>query len=748
MLVFSSTAFAKDYLAKDSKDFKAKVKRLKPGDHLIMANGNWKDFEILFTGEGTEQEPIVLRAQEKGKVILSGQSNLRLRGKHLVVKGLVFKDGYSPTHTVIAFRQNKENLAYHSRVTEVVIDNYNKPERFDNDHWVLMYGKHNRFDHNHLQGKRNKGVTFAVRLDTEDSRENHHRIDHNYFGPRPILGANGGETFRIGTSHYSLSNSRTVVENNYFDRCNGELEIISNKSGHNIFRGNVFFESRGTLTFRHGHDNIAENNVFLGNKAEHTGGIRIINRRQTVRNNYLQGLTGYRLGGGFVVMNGVPNSPINRYDQVEDALIQNNTLINVENIQLAAGSDDERSAVPIDSRMEGNLIYNENKQDPVTIFDDISGITFKNNVINDIADFQIKQGFSSKDITLARAANGLLYPKSAELEKVGVSRDLKPISKDETGVSWYPKPGSLTVLGIGDVHDVKAGEGTLSKAIKEARAGDILRLQSGNYTVRRVLEIAKPISIFAADHDPQLSADQLSVSIEFERPSLFMINDGGSLHLQGLSISGASSPDYAGNAVIRTQRRSMLINYEILIEHCNITSLDVNHSFNLIDVAKGSFADHIKITNSSFKNITGSIIKLNKETDDYGIYNAEYVTISDSMFEDVQGSLVDFYRGGTDESTFGPHFTLVNSTLSNVGTGKRNKSGSSINLHGVQVSRIADNKFIASLPIFVNHTVGEPKTGIFGNTFVATKAPRVQELNSSEENTAVIRDNSYQTRDE
>ena len=143
-------------------------------------------------------------------MIITGQSNLRIAGKHLVVSGLVFKDGHSPTNTVIAFRRTKGELANHSRVTEVVIDHFNNPERFEPDFWVMMYGKNNRFDHNHLEGKSNQGVTMAVRMNSVESQENHHRIDHNYFGPRPVLGSNGGETLRIGTSHYSLTNSYTA----------------------------------------------------------------------------------------------------------------------------------------------------------------------------------------------------------------------------------------------------------------------------------------------------------------------------------------------------------------------------------------------------------------------------------------------------------------------------------------------------------------------------------------------------------
>ena len=184
-------------LVHSQQAFRDAVKTLEPGDSIVLADGVWKDFEIVFTGVGTAEKPISLTAQTKGKVIISGQSNLRLAGEHLLVSGLVFANGYTPTDAVISFRKGKSELANHSRVTEVVIDNFSNPERFETDSWVMMYGKYNRFDHNHLEGKRNKGVTMAVRLNTEDSRENYHRIDHNYFGPRPVLGSNGGERTTI-----------------------------------------------------------------------------------------------------------------------------------------------------------------------------------------------------------------------------------------------------------------------------------------------------------------------------------------------------------------------------------------------------------------------------------------------------------------------------------------------------------------------------------------------------------------------
>lgn len=715
-----STAHADEIIVDSQAEYRKAVKNLEPGDTIVLANGDWPDFEILFTGKGKAGKPITLTAETKGSVILTGQSNLRLAGEHLVVSGLVFKNGHSPTNTVIAFRRTKGDLANHSRVTEVVIDHYNNPERFETDFWVMMYGKHNRFDHNHLEGKSNQGVTMAVRLDSPESLENHHRIDHNYFGPRPVLGSNGGETLRIGTSHYSLSDSFTVVENNYFDRCNGEVEIISSKSGANTFRGNLFNESRGTLTLRHGNGNTVENNVFLGNHVDHTGGIRVINKRQVIRNNYMYGLTGYRFGGALVIMNGVPNSPINRYHQVEDSVIENNSIIASSHIELAAGSDEERSAPPLSSVFRHNLIHNEDGTGVITVHDDISGIEFENNLLNEVAEPAVQSGFSTRNIELVEASNGLQYPVANELSNVGANRDLNVLDRATTGASWYPKPGPFNRFDSGKEIVVGAGEGKLSEALRNSTSGDILFLEAGNHLVDRTLVIDRPLTI--------RSSNNQRATIEFERTALFEIADGGSLKLSGLNISGKSAPDNAGNTVIRTSRYSMLNNYALLIEDSTISDLDTNHSFNFFTLAKHTFADRISISNSTFRNITGHVLFMNKEIEDLGIYNGEYIQIIDSTFEDIEGTVADIYRGGTDESTFGPHFELNNSTISNVGGGKRNKSKASIRLLGVQVSTIHGNLFRGSQPIRVIHTVGDPVTRIFDNQFPFTDAPVVEDI--------------------
>jgi len=725
---------AKEWLVDSQQGYQALAKQLKPGDVVTLKNGVWNDFDLVFQGQGTSEKPITLTAQTKGKVILSGQSSLRLAGKHLVVSGLVFKDGFTPSNSVISFRRNKKELAYYSRVTDVVIDNYSNPDKQESDYWVALYGQYNRFDHSHLVGKRNKGVTMAVRLDTKQSQQNHHRIDHNYFGPRPIFGSNGGETLRIGTSHYSLTDSFTIVENNYFDRCDGEVEIISVKAGKNQLRNNVFFESRGTLTLRHGNGNLVENNVFFGNGVDHTGGIRVINKDQIVRNNYLEGLTGYRFGSGLTVMNGVPNSSINRYHQVDNALIEHNSLINVAHIQLAAGSDAERSAAPIRSQMQHNLVVIQSKVQPFSFFDDISGISFNQNVSNVAVDSKLASGFSHENVMLTRADNGLYYPPSTI--KQGVSRDLKVIDRAQTGVSWYPKSALNIAFSSGKTIKIKADGDALILAIKNASAGDVLVLSDGNYDIRKLVSIDKPLSIVA---DSPLAA-----RLTFERSTLFEIADGGSLLLDGLHISGANSPDSTGNTLIRTKKWGMLKNYRFVMRNSAIEDLNINHSFHVFDSGLGAFADQIELTNNTFTNVSGDVLRLNKEIEDLGIYNAEYVVIHNNTFSAISGALVNLYRGGSDESTFGPHLTMTKNVLNDVGLGKRNKHRSSVYLHGVQVSHIDGNVFEHGAGLRIEHTVGEPVTYVTNNRLVQTPKIAVKELRSSGQHTATLLNNKSQ----
>lgn len=705
VLFIASCGSGTGHTVKNLQELQQALADAQPGSEIVMANGIWQDVEIKFDAKGTEDQPVVLRAETAGEVIISGQSNLSFSGEYIEISGLVFKDGYTPTSEVISFKTGKEKLANNSRVTNCVIDNFTNPERFDGDTWVSIYGKNNRFDHNSLIGKGNRGVTLAVKLTTEASRENGHIIENNYFGPRQILGSNGGETLRVGTSHYSRTYSNTIVRKNYFDRVNGEHEIISNKACGNEFRDNVFYESQGTLTMRHGHHTLVENNYFLGNRKPNTGGIRIINEYQTVRKNYMAGLTGHRFRGALVIMNGVPNSPINRYNQVVDSYMDNNIVVNSDYIQLCAGSDDERSAIPVGSTFKNNLILGNTNPEPFTIYDDVSGIEFSGNVMNDDVKAPFANGFEKVSLNLSKNENGLLVPGQELIDQIAFGEVKLPVAKAETGADYYAKDGDVKSFGSGATITVAPGENTILEALAKSHPGDVLELQGGGeYLMTKYAFVHHPVSI--------ITPEGSKAKVLSEKQSFFKIENGGALHLSNIHIDGAESPDQAGNNVISTSKYSMNQNYALVVEDCKITDLDKNHSFDFLKSYKHTFADSINIINSDFNNVTGAIMTLDMEVEDLGIYNVENVLIENSQFTDVQGAIANIYRGGTDESTFGPIVTVSDVEINNSGKGTRNKVDAALRFHGVQKLRVDKVDFTGSAGVDLFMTNGEPITKI------------------------------------
>jgi poly(beta-D-mannuronate) lyase len=261
--------------------------------------------------------------------LVTGTSDLKLGGEYLVVDGLHFTNGQSPSEAVIDFGINQDTVANYTRIVNTVIIDFNKAQRNETDLWVLFKGRHNELDHCYIAGKSNRGPTVRVDLAGNNSIKNYHKITNNYFGPRPPKGGPSAETIQIGNSFTSMAPSYTLVANNFFDHCNGEVEVISSKTNFNEFRNNVFYKSEGSLVTRHGNYCIVDGNIFIGDEnSEQIGGIRLIGTGHWVTNNYFYNLNGKTFRSPLAVMNGIPKSPLNRYLQVTDVVVANNSWIN------------------------------------------------------------------------------------------------------------------------------------------------------------------------------------------------------------------------------------------------------------------------------------------------------------------------------------------------------------------------------------------------------------------------------------
>lgn len=371
LLVFSFPGWAKVYKISTAEELKAL--QLVPGDKVVLRKGTWKDQKLVLKGKGTEAQPITLTVEKPGEVFLTGHSSLQLDGTWLVADGLSFKEGYSLKEDVILFTAASENC----RLTNSAIVDFDHPDRKVDYKWISLNGIRNRVDHCYVKGKNHQGTTLVVWL---ANKPNYHRIDHNYFADRPVLGGNGGETIRIGTSNWSMHDSYTTVENNIFSKCDGELEIISNKSGHNTIRNNIFYESSGMLTLRHGNDAEVYGNYFLGNGKQGSGGVRIIGENHKVYNNYFHGLAGTGITAAIALMDGLPNSPLVGYFQVKRAQVVHNTIVNcAEAFSIGIGKNDQRNLPPLDCTIANNLVVVKDKL--ITFYDQPVNLTISGNLV-------------------------------------------------------------------------------------------------------------------------------------------------------------------------------------------------------------------------------------------------------------------------------------------------------------------------------------------------------------------------------
>ena len=256
----------------------------------------------------------------------------------------------SASNGLVEYRSNSGTYANHSRLTNSAFVNCNPPNSTTEYSWVKMYGTYNRIDHCYFSGKNHYGPTFHVVRDKPDP--NYAQIDSNYFANRPNLGINGQEIVKIGSGPNSLFNSNSVVEYNLFERCNGEVETISNKSCENIIRYNTFLNNEGTITLRQGRRCQIYGNFFFGNGTSSTGGIRVHGDDHKIYNNYFSGLRGDDTRSALSIENGhvvTDTTTEAQYFPVRRLLVAFNTFVsNAYNINIGIDGDG-LSVVPPDS---------------------------------------------------------------------------------------------------------------------------------------------------------------------------------------------------------------------------------------------------------------------------------------------------------------------------------------------------------------------------------------------------------------
>lgn len=571
--------------------------KAKPGETIVVKDGTYADEELKWRSPG---HAVTVKAETPGGVKITGKSFLRLCGDSLTVSGLDFEGVEPPKGKVVEFRIGNE-LANVCRLTDCRIADCNPAVRDITSNYIVLHGRNNRVDHCSLTGKLSLGVTLLVNLNDARSLNNRHRIDHNYFGPRPVYGSNGAETMRIGTSQQAYEQSGTIVEENYFYRCNGEVEIISVKSSCNTIRGNAFHECEGVVALRHGKGNTVSGNIFDGNGVRNTGGVRIVDSGHIVENNTFMRLKGSRFFSALALMDAVPNSLPNRYVQCTDVVIKDNLFIDCSNIEFGTGKDMERTLAPAECIFAGNTIMTD-RGEPFTFIDPAAGVQMEGNHVEPVnAEALSDAEAKSRDI---KTVCGASFTRVASLEESPVTTYIEL----PEGVLMRAEPYVI------NCHTTVKGNGT---TLRWNGAG------GGNF---------------------------------------FTITDGGALTIEGVIFDGALQQGcgVVKNAIATDSK--MLKPYSLEVSGCEFLNMPESGCCG-IKGTKGTFAETFNVKNCKFANLSGNGISLADETDDKGRYSADDITVEGCSFYNMLGIPVNIYRGGSDESTAGPYVEISNCTF-------------------------------------------------------------------------------------
>ncbi|MDC7221236.1 MAG: polysaccharide lyase 6 family protein [Spirochaetales bacterium] len=405
------------------------------GDVIALADGTYRDVELDIAADG-----VMVVAETSGAVFIEGISTITVSGENIILEGFTFRNGY-PLSSSGAINVTGS----HNRVTNCMIDSYNDEILEQTFKWISLNNKttYNSIDHCTFKGKRSEGTILVVWRD--DDSPNYHHIYRNVFmdykynrgddlgkkGPDQ----NGFESIRIGTSQQSQSSSYTLVEYNYFNECDGEIEIISNKSGHNVYRYNTFESCSGQLTLRHGNTCTVDSNYFFVDDI-YGGGIRIIDKDHLIINNYVEGATsGSNNRGGICITSHQTDPKLNGYWEASNLNISNNTIINSRQAFLYGSS--AKANPPKSALFSHNLV--RNGLDGTEEFDAIrvmGELTVQEPVYvenyyfgGDLGISPKPKGFSKKKVELIQAESGQYIAAdgsvgASELERLDLSSDV------------------------------------------------------------------------------------------------------------------------------------------------------------------------------------------------------------------------------------------------------------------------------------------------------------------------------------
>lgn len=387
VLFFGSvSSFGKSIPVSSAIEFAEAQKHIQTGDSIIWRAGTYKNIHLELLADG-----ISLLAESPGATIFSGSSAMKISGSGNMISGFQFIGG-KIEHDVVDIQGSS------NKIENINIQSYDS-------HYYLRVRpncQYNKISYCNFEGKPETQESSVVQIEATDGLPGYHVLSHctflNHTAPQGAGGDFGIEALRIGYSYQRTFISRTIVEYCYFEKCNGDYEVISNKACENLLRYNTFINNGPAhLTQRHGSRAMVYGNFFING-----AGIRIKEgQNHAVINNY------FDTGDRFSI-----NIQNHHFDPVDTVNVQNNTFISHKSMELGG----EGEFQPKNVLLANNLFAHEID----TLFSDPTGTeTWMNNVLHKGADKLEYSGFKRVSYNFSNNVYALSEPafNSYPLEK-------------------------------------------------------------------------------------------------------------------------------------------------------------------------------------------------------------------------------------------------------------------------------------------------------------------------------------------
>ncbi|MEQ9050591.1 MAG: chondroitinase-B domain-containing protein [Marinoscillum sp.] len=377
LLVAEVTLAQTRYDVSSLSEFKSALDDAVDGDSIVWKSGRYEDVFMDIKVAG-----LVVTAESYGSVIFTGASKVEIDADKVVLSGFQFVGGDIGTDDVI------RNWGSDVLITRINILGYTSFKYLivdeDSRRTTISYCN---FENRITLADQN---ILSILVDNEPG---YHKIQYCSF--RNFRGSGGDmgvEPIRIGVSTQAHLDSRTIVEYCYFENCDGDGELISNKAAQNVFRYNTFENnSKGELVLRHGDEAIVYGNFFLNNM----GGVRVREgQNHFIYNNYFSGLSSRAIY--------LQNESSDPLDSIH---IYFNTIVDSEEVKLGGSG-----SYPPQHVVFANNIF-ANPRD--VIFDDPSGDeVWLGNISSGTLGIDRPSGMSDLDPKLIENGEGFLQLSS------------------------------------------------------------------------------------------------------------------------------------------------------------------------------------------------------------------------------------------------------------------------------------------------------------------------------------------------